>query len=127
MKSSTKHLKIAALLLASLMLFQGCTAYKSTSVSLEEASISETKIKVKTNFKKTYHFQSIIVEDGSYYGINTFKGEIVKIKLREKDLEKVLIKSNQKSTIYTIAAPLILTGLVLLTASQRFENRGISN
>ena len=109
------------------MLFQGCTAYKSSSVSLEEASISETKIKVKTNFKKTYHFQSIVFEDGSYYGINTFKGKIVKIKLREKDLEKVLIKSNQKSTIYTIAAPLILTGLVLLTTSHRFENRGISN
>jgi hypothetical protein len=127
MKSSTKHLKIASLLLASLMLIQGCTIYKSSSASLEEASISETKIKVKTNFKKTYHFQSIVFEDGSYYGIKTFKGKIVKIRLDENYLEKVLIKSNQKSTIYTIAAPLILIGLVFLTASHRFESRGIKN
>lgn len=102
------------------MLIQGCTAYKSSSVSLEEASISETKIKVKTNYKKTYYFQSIVFEDGSYYGIKTLKGEIVKIKLYEKDLEKVLIKSKKKSTIYTIASPLILIGLAILTASHRF-------
>jgi hypothetical protein len=109
------------------MLIQGCTAYKSSSVSLEEASISESKVKVKTNFNKTYYFQSIVFEDGNYFGINKFKGEIVKIRLDENYLEKVLIKDNQKSTIYTIAAPLILIGLVFLTASHRFENRGVKN
>jgi hypothetical protein len=127
LNSSIKHLKIAALFLASIMLIQGCTAYKSSSVSLEKASISDTKTKVKTNFKKKYYFDRVVFEGGIYYGIKTLKGEIVKIRLDKNSIEKVLIKDKQKSTIFTIAAPLVLIGLVFLTTSHRFENRGITN
>lgn len=37
MKTSTRHLKGVALFFSVLMLLQGCTVYKSSSVSLEQA------------------------------------------------------------------------------------------
>ena len=55
MKTVRKQIKLVALLLALLVLFQGCTVYKSTPISLERAAQNESKVKVKTNLVGDEH------------------------------------------------------------------------
>ena len=47
-KTLKTHLKTVALIFATLILFQGCTVYKSVPSTLEEAYKSQTKVKIKT-------------------------------------------------------------------------------
>ena len=43
-----KKFKTIALILSMLILLQGCTVYKSASVSLEQAALAQTKVKLET-------------------------------------------------------------------------------
>ena len=46
MKAIKIHLKAVALFFSILIFFQGCTVYKSTSVTLEEAVRADTKVRI---------------------------------------------------------------------------------
>jgi len=81
MKTIKKQIKPVALILGLLILLQSCVAYKSTSVSLEEAVRSGKKTKIETKINEYLKFQRISFEDGKYYGVKKVKGEIVKIPL----------------------------------------------
>ena len=66
MKTTTRHLKVVALFLSVLILFQGCTVYKPTNVTLEEAVKADTKVRLKTKDHQTLKFKNIAVENGIY-------------------------------------------------------------
>ena len=76
-----------------LILLQGCTVYKSSSVTLEEASKSETKVIVKENNSKAIKFDRIEVVDGKYVGVKKFKGDIIKMVLDEDNIIRISIKN----------------------------------
>ena len=72
MKTLKNHLKVVALFFSVLILLQGCTVYKSSSVSLQQAAKSETKVIVKENNSKAIKFDRIEVVDGKYVGVKKF-------------------------------------------------------
>ena len=57
MKTIKIHLKIVAFLISSMILLQGCTIYKSTTVTLDEAYKAHTKTKVFTTDNETLKFK----------------------------------------------------------------------
>jgi len=114
MKTIDKYLKVVALFFATLILFQGCTVYKSASVTLEEASKSNTKVRVKTFDNQTLKFDRIVVVNNKIIGSKIIKGKR-NISLIEKDnIEKIQLKDITTSTILTIVIPVAVIVLPLV-------------
>jgi len=78
MKAIKTHLKTVVLIFAALILFQGCTVYKSANVTLEEAVRAETVVIIKTNDDKTTKYHRVVSEKNKYYGQLLFRGKLVK-------------------------------------------------
>lgn len=115
MKIIKKQIKTIALILSMLILFQGCTVYKSANVSLDQASKADIKTKVSTKDGEKLKFERIGVEDEKYYGVRKVKGELIKVPLNEDYIEYVKLKDKTTSTILTIALPVaIIVGAVLI-------------
>lgn len=119
MKTSTRHLKVVALLFSALILLQGCTVYKSVPVSIEQAVQNESKVKVVTKTNEKFKFSRIGIEDGNYYGMKQSKGLIVKTPLDQNFINTINEKDITWSTILTIALPvgILVAGIVILTAN----------
>ena len=49
------------------------------------------------------HFQN-----GNYYGVKKIKGDLVKVPLDKTKLNKIKVKDDTKSTIMTIALPVVI-------------------
>ena len=114
METIKTHLKVVALFFSVLILLQGCTVYKSANVSLEQAVWADTKVIVKENNSKAIMFDRIEVEDGNYFGIKKFKGDIIKMRLDEDNLSRISLKNKTMSTILTAASPVALIGVSLV-------------
>jgi len=113
MKTIKKQLKSVALILSVLILFQGCTVYKSASVSLEEASKSQTKVRVeKKNGEKVKYTRIVVLNDGNFYGVEPVKWMSNNILIEENSIKKIQIKDKQTSTILTFAIPLVIIGVL---------------
>ena len=108
------HLKAIALFLSVLIIFQGCTVYKSANVTLDEASKSEIKVKVRTKTNETIKFKRIGFENGHYYGVQNIYGDMIKTKIDEKKVEKVQLKDKSLSAVLSIGIPLVLIGAVIV-------------
>jgi len=118
MKAIKKQIKSVTLILSMLILLQGCTVYKSASVTLDQASKSEIKVKVETKSGEKLKFKRIGVEDGNYYGVKKVKGNIVKVPLDANYVNNVKLKDKTLSTILTIAFPIaIITGGLIIFAN----------
>jgi hypothetical protein len=107
MKAIKQHLKVLALFLSVLMLFQGCTVYRSANVSLEEAVRSKAKVKVLTDDNRTLKFIAIDNDNGRYYGINKDKGIIVQSSLHEDNISKIQLKNKELSSMLSIGLGLV--------------------
>jgi hypothetical protein len=108
MKTIKKQIRISSLILALIIMLQSCTVYKSTNVSLEQASKNELKTKIVTSSNEKLKFKFIENKEGTYYGVKKIKGDIVKIPLNEKNIQKIVLKDKTLSLILTIAIPLVL-------------------
>ncbi len=104
-----KKIKLLALIFCFLIFFQSCSVYKPTSLTLNQVSEKDNKIKIRTNDKRTLKFNHIKVIDGSYYGVN--KNESKRILIFEKDIESIKLRDRKASTLSTIV---LLTGLAAL-------------
>ena len=116
MKIIKAHLKIVALFFSVLILLQGCTVYKSANATLEEAVMSDTKVRIKTNDHQIQNFLRIGVENGNYYGLMYFKNTWVKTQINEDNIEKLQVKDKPLSLIITIGTPVILFGILFYSA-----------
>ncbi len=119
MKTLKIHLKVAALFFSVLILLQGCTVYKSSSVTLDEAYRTTGKARVKTNDNKTQTFVRIGVDDGEYYGVKKVKGNYDKIPLDEKDITNIKLKDYTLSSVLTIGGItiVVVVGIILLVTA----------
>ena len=114
MKTLKAHLKVVAFFFSAAILFQGCTVYKSSGVSFDEAVKAETKVRVeKKNGEKVKYFRVVVLDDGNYYGVEVLNGLSNNIIIEEDSIEKIQIKDKQASTIWTIALPVVIIGLVI--------------
>lgn len=117
MKTLKNHLKVVTLFFSVLILLQGCTVYKSASVTLDEAYRTTGEARVKTNDNKTQTFVRIGVDDGEYYGVKKNKGKYDKIPLDEKDIDKIKLKNYTLSTILIIGGTIIAVAVVIIGAA----------
>jgi hypothetical protein len=107
MKALKTHLKAVALFF---FFFQGCTVYKSTSVTLEEAVRAETVTRVKTNENETHKYDRVNLENNYYYGLIYKIGDDIKVRLDENKINKVQVKDKTMSIIKTIGIPVCIIG-----------------
>jgi len=104
MKTLKKHLRTIASILILLMLFQSCTVYKKTTITLDQAAQKESKVKVKIINNETLKFNRISRENGNFFGIKEAQGEITKTPLDSRNVISIKEKDESSSTIVTILA-----------------------
>ena len=113
MKTIKKHLKVFALFFSVLILIQGCTIYKSTSVTLEEASKTNNKVRVeKRNGEKVKYSKIVVLNDGNFYGVKKEKYLFNNILIDQNDIDKIQLKDKTMSTILTVAIPVVIIGVI---------------
>lgn len=116
MKTHKKHLKIVALFFSVLIFFQGCTVYKSANVTLEEAVMLKTNVKITTKNNSIYQFERLKFEEGLYYGyskVDLKTSGKYKVHVIEENVEKTQIKDGKKSNTNTAISYGILGAAVL--------------
>jgi hypothetical protein len=105
MRTLKVHLKVVALFFSVLILFQGCTVYKSASVTLDEASKSNTHVRVKTFDNQSLKFSRIEVVNNKIHGIKIHNGFTSITPIEKDNIEKIQLKDKTMSTFlsFTIA------------------------
>ena len=121
MKTIKIHLKIVAFLISSMILLQGCTIYKSTTVTLDEAYKSHTKTKVLTTNNQTLKFKRIDFRDGGYYGISKNPSKFENMLLDKNNIQSIKIKNKTTSTILNVGVPLIVIGGIIWISADSME------
>ena len=127
MKALKIHLRIIAISLSTLMLLQGSTVYKTAPVTLDEASKSNTKVRVKTFDNQSLKFDKIEVANDKIIGVKV-NNEGRRITLIEKDnIEKIQLKDKTMSTILSIAIPFVVTvGILGIIVANSLNNMNIN-
>jgi len=123
MKKSTRLLKVVALFFSILILFQGCSVYKSASVTPDEASKSNTEVRVKTFDNKSLKFYRIEVENNKIHGIKIHNGERSITPIEKDNIEKIQLKDKTMSTFlsFTIAG-VIAAGILGIIVADSLDN-----
>ena len=133
------NLGLITILLSSIILLQSCSAYKSSSVSSEDAVLVSKKVKIKTTTNQFYKFENLQKEDGLLIGVAKRKSKtakalmdkiitkdpnskFVKILLPENFISEVHLESKTQSIIATTLGIVglsvaIAIGLLLLAFS----------
>ncbi len=124
MKKINKYLKVIAFFLSTLMLIQGCTVYRTTPVTLEEASKSNTKARVKTVDKKNLKFDKIVISpDNEIYGHSEINKSTIITPIDKDNIEKIQVKDELVSTILTIAIPVTIgIGILVFLVAQSLND-----
>ena len=110
-----KTIRLVCISLTMLIILQSCRVYHSKPVTLEEASKSQKRVKVKTNDNKTLKFNKVVFEDGQFYGVKGKGDNVSKTVLNMEDLQQVRLHNKSLSTILGIAVPIItIVGILVL-------------
>ena len=111
-KTFSKHFLIISGLLFSLMLTQGCKAYKSPT-NLAQAANTEEKGVVKVTMVNgdEYIYENIEFSGDTYYGVKTENGEKVKTTLLKEEVLKVERKN--KGGLGVLGTIIVLGSVVM--------------
>ncbi|MDH3699528.1 MAG: hypothetical protein OEQ81_12755 [Flavobacteriaceae bacterium] len=115
-----RRFKTTALVLAFLVLFQGCVVYHKTPTTLEQARQEHIKTKITNTDNETAKYKYITYEEGTFYGVKKESGELVKYPLNEEDIVKIITKNKTASTWVTvtvIAVPIIALGIAMIAVA----------
>ena len=116
MKTSTKHLKVVALIFSVVILFQSCvTVYKSGNVTLEEAVRADTKVRITTNDNQTMKYLNITKINQEYFGIKKVHRDLTKIPIQKEDIEIVRIKDKPMSAV--VGTLIYLGGFIVVVVT----------
>lgn len=91
MKKLRKKMRLVALFLSGLVLFQSCSTYKAP-ITLEQATRTEKPVKIITVDDESYKYSDIIFEDGKFFGIKDNPGENVKFPIDAEEVKAVMMK-----------------------------------
>jgi len=120
MKALNSKLKFIPWLLSLVLLFQNCTVYRSTPITLDRAIRSESKTKVNFQNGHSIKFLKIDFENGIYYGIKKNNGRIERLPLDEKYISTIKEKNKTLSTIITVGVLSAYVVLVIIGSSGGF-------
>lgn len=118
MKYLKKCLKPVSLLLAFVMILQGCTIYKQQNITLESAAIQGAKVKVVTKDNKTQKYLYITSVNDEYFGVIKGKDGLLKIPLQQENIKNINIKNKAASLAVNILASFgILSAVTILVVA----------
>ena len=117
MKRIIWYVRSASLLLALLILFQGCSLYKG-SITLEEAVASQKRVKVTTSENpKPLEFKRIELVNGEYKGFpNRYDHSGEKI-INKESITEIKEYDKTASNVVTFAPIAIIVGIGILLFS----------
>ena len=125
MKKIKKRLKVIALFLSGLILFQSCATYK-TPVTLEQAAQDEKSVKIITVNDDTYKYKYIVYEDGQFYGVKDNPGDDVKFPINAEDVAAVLKKEGGLPTwAWIVIGGVVIIGLMFIIAAESLSQTGV--
>ncbi|MEM6516308.1 MAG: hypothetical protein AAF688_09005 [Bacteroidota bacterium] len=112
MKISRSQMNHLALVLAALLLFESCGAYRSENITIDTAVEEGSKVKVRTNEGEKIKFRRIIKEDNTYYGIKK-SGKTIPVS--ENNLQSIRLFNKTGAIILNVLAFTFIVGFVLST------------
>ena len=89
MKTLRTYLRPVAYALTLLILFQGCTVYRSQGVTLDQAVYDGKKVKLVTNQDKVIKCKRIELENGLFYGVTKVKKEDVRTPINAEQVKTI--------------------------------------
>ena len=112
------------------MLMQGCKVYHSKTATVDEAILTQKRVKVKTDNGDTYKYDKIQKEDNKLYGIVKWEsrnakklskqmvegiliGEYVKYPLKENTIKEYHLQNETLAWLLPIVIPISLIGITL--------------
>lgn len=118
MATLEKHKWLCYLLTISL-LFGSCHVYQKIPVTLEEAAVSNQRVKITTVNNKKLFFKRIEKTDSTYYGLQESGLDIIKKEIKREEIQQVQIINKPKSRLLTIASVTVSIGILvaLITSS----------
>jgi CHASE3 domain sensor protein len=123
MKAIKDRLRPITWLLAVVMVFQSCTVYKSTPITIDEASKANDKVRIyKRNGEKLKYYRIVQGNDGKYYGDQIINKMHNNFLINEDEIEKIQIKDKSTSTILTIAIPVAIIGIAIGAVALTVQN-----
>jgi hypothetical protein len=118
MKSIGQHLKAVALFFVTVMLCQSCTVYKASSVTLDEASKSNTKVRVmKTNGEHVKYSRIVALNEGHFYGVQKVNGLSKNMPIHQDDIVRLNLKNRETSAILNIGIAVVIIAFIWSAAT----------
>ncbi|MBC2838875.1 hypothetical protein [Robiginitalea sp. SC105] len=117
MKPISKNLRICALLLNSLILFQSCVVYHKTPVSLHQAAQGRARGKVVTAGKTVDDYAFFTESNGRFYGVKMELGNELRIPIEDSPDTQIYLKNKNASTIRTV---LLFTGVGIIVIAAMY-------
>ena len=117
-------MKATPILLAFLILLQGCSVYKG-SLTLEEAIATQKQVKVRTTeYPKPLLFKRIEAVDGQYIGIPKRYSSSQAVVLQEEKITEIKEHDKTASTIisFTPLALIVAAGIILFSSDGADED-----
>ncbi len=133
MKTIRLYLKKISIFLLFLITFQSCSVYHSKTATVDEAVLSNDKVKVITNSNDIYKLHKLKMEDGQVYGVLKKGYEtaerladqgIIKysdsdskyetIQIKDNTIKEIHLKNKVLSTVITIAIPVVGVAVILI-------------
>lgn len=114
MKLTNIKNKAICFLLAFTLVLQSCSVYKKTSVNLEEAYNSDTKVLIVKIDNTKLKFNRIKQYEGNYYGTLKTKGHMDNVPLVESDIKSIRVLDKTTTTIGNLAIIIGSVGIVFL-------------
>lgn len=99
MTKITANFKLIFLILSVTFLLQSCKTYQSKSSTVEDAILSQKRVKVKTSENKSYKFESVQKEDDQLIGVAKRKSKTA------QELVTQIITENPNSKFVKILLP----------------------
>lgn len=118
MATLEKHKWLCYLLTIS-FLCGSCHVYQKIPVTLEEATVSNQRIKITRVDNKKRFFKRVEKTDSIYYGLEESGLDIIKKELKREEIQQIQIINKPKSRLLTIAGVTVSIGLLvaLITSS----------
>ena len=107
-----KKVQPIGLALIALVLFQGCRVYSKEHTTLDKAVDTRKRVKMITSNGQKLKYQKIVLDNGSYYGVQNVKGKDVRMRIEPASVESLHLHNKTMSIIYGTGIGFIITGVV---------------
>ena len=131
MKTIKANFKLITKTLSILALLQSCTVYHSYTSSLDEAIVSENKVKIDLNQDDTYKFERLYRFENDIYGLVRLNSDtytrlssreskesefktLKYVQLYDNELDNLHLKNKTTSTLISVGVPVVVLSLLII-------------